>query len=158
MASDNPDDVRLYSIFDRPEGEIAQMGKISVSIQFDQDQTSAFNGWALIQRSRPGRANMANYDLRPIFEKTLRAELMEMAKKSAKELHANAILDLNELNVNEGCSAWKCRCPCSEVSEERVEFRGVSTPGKEDETSRSSTQKVRTSEEQIKANKIYLSI
>ena len=107
MASNDPEDsvsVKMYSIFDRPEGEIAQMGKISVSKKFDPDETSAFNGWAYLQRSR--RPKVTDYlTLKSIFEETLRAELMEKAKKRAKELHANAILDLN---IDEGYSAWKC--------------------------------------------------
>ena len=107
MASDKPDDsVRLYSILNRPEGEIAKMGEISVSIKFDPDEDSAFNGWALIQRSQPGRANMQSFELMPIFEETLRAELMEKAKKRAEELDANAILDLS---IDEEYEVWTCR-------------------------------------------------
>ena len=96
MASNKPDDtVRLYSILDRPEGEITTMGEISVVKKFGQGYMSAADGWKCLH---PGKES---WD----FDKLLRAELMKEAKKRAKELHANAIVDFN---MNEGYHAWKC--------------------------------------------------
>ena len=96
MARDKPDDsVRVYSILDRPEGEIMKMGDISVTKKFDRDYMSARSGWKCLH------AGKYSSD----FDKLLRAELMEKAKKRAKELHANAIVDFH---MDEGDLAWQC--------------------------------------------------
>ena len=97
MASDKPDNsVRLYSILDRPEGNVVKMGDISVIKKFGRgDYLTAYNGWSYLH----GGKSYSDFD------NLLKAELMEKAKKRAKELDANAIVDLS---IDEGHSAWKC--------------------------------------------------
>ena len=100
MASKRPDDsVRLYSILDRdrPEGPKWVMGDISVIKKFGRggDWSSAYNGWKSLHAGK----SISDFD------KLLRAELMEKAKKKAKELDANAIVDWS---IDEGHYAWKC--------------------------------------------------
>ena len=57
MASDKPDDsVRLYSILNRPEGEIAKMGEISVSKKLKGGYTGSYNFWAYINGDVQGKA------------------------------------------------------------------------------------------------------
>ena len=97
MAGNNkPHDVRLYSIIDRPEGEIAKMGKISIIKKFEPDFMSTYNGWAYLHPKAGGLTN---------FQKLVRADLIERAKERAKKLHANAIFDLS---FKEGYDAWTC--------------------------------------------------
>ena len=96
MASDEPDDsVRVYSILDRPQGEIAKMGKISVTKRFGRDYMSAMRGWECLHAGKYSED----------FDKLLRDELMEKAKKRAKELHANAIVDFH---LRKGTYSWGC--------------------------------------------------
>ena len=97
MASDKPDDsVRLYSILNRPEGEIAKMGKISIIKKFEPDFMSTYNGWAYLNPKMGGLT---------YFQKLVRADLIERAKESARFLHANAIFDLS---FKEGYDVWTC--------------------------------------------------
>ena len=99
MASDKPDDsVKLYSVFDRPEGEVATMGEISVYLKLER-KVSAYNGWVYLHADN-GKPSFAD------FEKKLKEQVIEMAKKRAKELHANAIVDLR-LGETE-CGGLRC--------------------------------------------------
>ena len=85
MASDKPDNsVRLYSVLDRPEGEITKMGDISAMVKVDH---GAYNGWVYLHadNDKPSYVD---------FKKKVKEEVIERAKKKAKELHANAIVDL----------------------------------------------------------------
>ena len=78
------------------------MGEISVSKQFDPDYYSAFSGWAHLH----AEAFLASYESPyAAFHKLVKADLIERAKKRAKELQANAIVDLS---IDEGTHVWTC--------------------------------------------------
>ena len=95
MASNKPDDsIRVYSILGKPEGKIIKMGDICVIKKFHKNYLSDYNGWSLLNRGHPGQ-----------FDKALSDDLIEKAKQRAKELNADAIVDLS---VDQEHHAWTC--------------------------------------------------
>jgi len=95
MASNKPDDsIRVYSILGKPEGKIIKMGDICVTKKFHKNYLSDYNGWSLLNRGHPGQ-----------FDKALSDDLIEKAKQRAKELNADAIVDLS---VDQEHHAWTC--------------------------------------------------
>jgi len=99
MTSNKPDDsIRVYSILGKPEGELIKMGDIFVTKKFHKNYLSDWNAWTHLNRGTYPKHLWQ-------FDKALRDDLIERAKQIAKELNADAIVDLS---VDQEHHAWTC--------------------------------------------------